>query len=188
MKQFVNAALVAVVVLGICRYAKAADSTATATIGEGFTGNDIAAEFGNNAWSQGTEFDCTFSNNTLSVTDKTGDCEEPRSHYTFEPDPCPVEEEHTMSLRVQCSSTVASIDFDGQGFVTLAAGPNVFVSGADTITINFSLPKPGLVGRSRALHLPIPAGVPTVPEWGLVTLGAPVLCMGVLLLGRGRAV
>ena len=78
-----------------------------------------------------------------------------------------------MDLRVQCSATVASIDFDGQGFVTLALGPNVFVSGADTITINFSLP-------------PLP--VPTVPAWGLITLGAFVLCMGVLLLGRGRAV
>ncbi len=175
MKQFLKAALVAVVVLGFCRYARAADTTVSANLVAGDTGADIASAF-DAQWSQGGEFLCSVSGDTLIVDDTTGDCDEPQSRYKFEPDGGQVEENHTADLRVECSSPLAaSFNLDGLGFVTLAIGPNVFVSGQDTITINFTLPPP-------------PPPIPTVPAWALVTLGALVLCMGVLLLGRGRVV
>jgi hypothetical protein len=164
----IGVAVLATLVLASPRFV--ADATVSADLFSGDTGDDIAIAF-DDAWSQGMEFTCSRRNNVLVVDDRTGDCDEPRSRYEFDPDGGQVSEDHTMQLNVSCASpTAASMNLDGLGFVPLSLGSNVFVSGSDTIRVNFSFP-------------PL-ITVPTTPGWGPAVLVGLVLGVGVILLLR----
>lgn len=131
------AALAAVVLLA--GEARASDVTVQIVVPAGSTGADIANLFDSN-WSQTGAFGCDADLNLLFATDLLGDCTEPRSAYEFQPQLGMTVLPETIKLRLQCSSPLdAYIDFNGQGFVQLAAGPNMFVNGPDVVNIFFTV-------------------------------------------------
>lgn len=163
MKRIARTALIAVALVGIHGHARAADETVVGSLLMGFTGADIAEKMADE-WSQVGDFDCSFNDNKLTVKDLSGDCDDPITRFKYEPDGGMLDEDHMMELRMQCSPNIVSINLDAAGFVVLSPGPNVFVSGADTITIN--------------LTFPTPPSIPTTPEWALIGL-----CVGAVLIG-----
>lgn len=180
MRQQVRTGLAALV-LASCvggdaraaRPAVVADETITVNLFAGDDGPAIAARFGA-AWTLVGAFDCSVSGNKLLALNTNGDCDEMVSQYAFEPAGGVLTENHQMSLRIQCTATMASMDLDAQGFTALSLGSNVFASGSDTITVNFSFP-------------PAPtSGLPSMPAWIVVLLSASLLAGGALLSRSAR--
>ena len=148
------------------------DETVTANLTAGMNANQVAAAVGA-AWSQVGAFGCGVTANTLTATNTSGDCTNPVSQYTFTIDGGPLSQNHTFKLRIQCASPLmASVEFDGGGFTTLSTGGNVFTPGLDTIRINFQTG---------------PAGIPTMSEWLLGSLGVGLVAALVLHLRRRQA-
>lgn len=162
-----------VALIALVAHAKASDQTVTINAMAGDVGSTIETTF-EAGWSQG-DYTCAIIDDRLVVFDTSGDCDETVSRYNFVVvGGGGLNQDRSIALRIQCASPlVASVNFDGNGFVALNVGQNLFTSGSDTIRVGFSFP----LG-------PLP--VPTMPEWGLILLTALCLAAGVgVLVARG---
>ena len=141
MKVLEKGGLASIALLALAGRAVASvDETITTTLLAGSNGNQIAVKVGM-AWSQfGSAFTCGVAGNQLTVVNTTGDCTPATTIYTFRVDGGTLAQNHTFKLRIQCSSPIASVEFDGGGFTTLVLGVNTFVVGPDTIKIGYLQP------------------------------------------------
>ena len=140
MKALERSGLATLALLALAaRSSAGSDETITANLTLGSTANQLATNVGA-AWSQMlSEFTCFVMANELNVTNKTGECTPATTLHTYSIAGGTLNQNHTFKLRLQCASpVVASVEFDGAGFTVLVPGPNVFVAGADTVTIDYA--------------------------------------------------